>query len=122
MGLLKAVEYEYCAGLWAHYSLLRIRRSNGEQLPKPGHSLYDSGHLHWIHHFLWFLSITLFPAAMTPSFVNPNSFCTALIGAEAPKVPMPTCSPSIPVKKPQDSRLAASIDTRARHVDGKMLL
>jgi hypothetical protein len=58
---------------------------------------------------------------MTLSFVKPNSFCTALIGAEAPKLFIPTCSPSRPVKKPQDSRLAASIDTRARHVGGKML-
>jgi hypothetical protein len=49
-----------------------------------------------------FLSITLSAAAITASFVKPNSSCTHLRGAEAPKLSIPTCSPSKPTKEPQD--------------------
>jgi len=66
-----------------------------------------------------FFFITLCPAAITDSFVKPNSFCTCLAGAERPKLLRPTCSPSRPVKNPQESWVAASIDTRARHACGR---
>mmetsp|Transcript_103222 Transcript_103222/g.301056 ORF Transcript_103222/g.301056 Transcript_103222/m.301056 type:complete len:150 (-) Transcript_103222:2078-2527(-) len=43
------------------------------------------------------LSMTRFAAAVTESTVNPITFCSCLMGPEAPKVIMPTCSPSMPM-------------------------
>mmetsp|Transcript_52932 Transcript_52932/g.137943 ORF Transcript_52932/g.137943 Transcript_52932/m.137943 type:complete len:225 (+) Transcript_52932:281-955(+) len=65
--------------------------------------------------------MTRFAAATTSSAVKPSSLCRALIGAEAPNVIMPICSPSSPIKDPHVSFVAASMETRARHEPGRTL-